>query len=80
MTDKSENVHQNVSQNVSQKPIYTERQRRIIAIINADNQTSVDRIASILDVTPRTIYRDIKAMGLRWVGPSKTGRWEIQIN
>ena len=66
---------ENVSPNVPIKSSLNERQRKIKAMI-CDNYTiTVAKIAKTINVTPRTIYRDLKQMGIRWEGHTKTGHW-----
>ena len=43
-------------------------------ICDGDTVT-VAKIAKTINVTPRTIYRDLKQMGIRWEGHTKTGHW-----
>ena len=40
-----------------------------------DDTITVAKIAKKINVTPRTIYRDLKQMGIRWEGHTKTGHW-----
>ena len=71
----SQNVSQNVSRNVSQK--LGKRQQKILQLISDNIYISAEDIAKKLNVTPRTIYRDLKSLNISWSGPSKTGHWEI---
>ena len=36
-----------------------------------DDTITVAKIAKTINVTPRTIYRDLKQMGIRWEGHTK---------
>ncbi len=81
ITDVSLNVSLNVSQSGGvdgkQNCSLNERQRRIKVMISDNNTITVANIAKTINVTPRTIYRDLKQMGIRWEGHSKTGHWTI---
>jgi len=59
----------------------TERQRVLIALVQADSQISIPEMSRKTAVTERTIKRDLadlQAQGiLRRVGGRKEGRWEI---
>lgn len=81
-------VPQNVPQNDSQKKtfnfsfeILTDRQRTIISMIESDKNVSVESMAQVLKVNEKTIKRDFRkirsVLRLEWVGPSRTGHWEI---
>ena len=72
----SQNVSQNVSQNDRQK--LGKRQQKILQLISENIYISAEDIAKKLNVTPRTIYRDLKSLQIRWSGPSKTGHWELK--
>ena len=63
------------SKNVPIKSSLKERQRKIKAMICDDDTITVAKIAKTINVTPRTIYRDLKQMGIRWEGHTKTGHW-----
>ena len=66
---------ENVSPNVPIKSSLNERQRKIKAMICDDDTITVAKIAKTINVTPRTIYRDLKQMSIRWEGHTKTGHW-----
>ena len=70
-----ENVSPNVSPNVPIKSSLNERQRKIKAMICDGDTVTVAKIAKTINVTPRTIYRDLKQMSIRWEGHTKTGHW-----
>ena len=63
------------SKNVPIKSSLKERQRKIKAMICDDDTITVAIIAKTINVTPRTISRDLKQMGIRWEGHTKTGHW-----
>ena len=48
---------------------------KIKAMICDDDTITVAIIAKTINVTPRTISRDLKQMGIRWEGHTKTGHW-----
>lgn len=66
-------VRQNVRQNVRQR--LNERQARIVALLTDDRSMSAAHLAEILMVNQKTVYRDLKVLGLHWEGPAKTGQW-----
>ena len=53
------------------------RQKKLTTIIRKNRKISAQRIAKTLNVSLPTIYRDLKHIGIHWVGPSKTGYWEL---
>ncbi len=71
-----ENVVENVTENVTEK-----RRHSIIRIINDNNLITTDEIAKILDVTRRTVARDVEALKaagkLKRIGPDKGGYWKV---
>ena len=70
--DAGENVTENVTEN---------RIQLIIDVIKQNNQISIDELALKLNVTRRTIIRDIEKLRkqnlLKRVGPDKGGHWEV---
>ncbi len=69
-------VTQNVTQNVTQKKL-TERQIMLLEMIQMNFSISVSTLAEKIGVSPRTIRRDLKIIGVYWDGPAKSGHWEI---
>ena len=81
------NVTQNDTQNDTQnKHIGTtsrkslKRQRQVANYISNNPYANVEELSTHFDVSIITIKRDIKTIGIKWVGPSKTGHWEIGEN
>ena len=72
-TDVTQNVTQNVTINL------TVRQKRILEILDADNNQTASEIAVMLSANIRTIRRDLASLQskgiLRRDGGSKTGHW-----
>ena len=61
--------------NVSQNDGLNNRQIKIKIMIRDNDRITVTLISSALGVTPRTIYRDLKIIGIHWEGSPKTGHW-----
>ena len=84
--DVVENVVENVVESVVESVVenLTERQKRIISIIEDDNSVSATQISTKLSATMRTIQRDLTKLKslklLRRVGPDKGGYWEVIKN
>lgn len=51
------------------------RRIKLVEIINDDEHITVETLANKLKVSAITIKRDLKALGIKWEGPSKTGSW-----
>ena len=72
-------VFENVTENVTEK-----RVAALLKMIQNDSKISTTELANLLEVTRRTIARDIdnlKLKGiLRRIGSAKGGHWEITIN
>ena len=70
------NVTENVTENVTNK-----RYDLILKLLKINNKITVDEIAKRLNVTKRTIIRDIEKMKnnklIERIGPAKGGHWEI---
>ena len=84
MTDYSLDVSQSGGQkcqskmsvkNVSQNDGLNNRQIKIKIMIRDNDRITVTLISNALGVTPRTIYRDLKIIGIHWEGSPKTGHW-----
>lgn len=73
LTDDS----QSGSQNGSQSTGLTDRQKRIKFVIRKNSRLSVAMISKMLEISQRTIYRDLKIIGVHWVGSPKTGHWSF---
>lgn len=75
--ENSQNVLQNVLQNVPQNVPQKTRDRLIGIIQEIQTNNTVPRgaLAARFDVTVKTIMRDLKLIGIKWEGPSKTGHW-----
>lgn len=71
MKVKKEDDPQNEPQNEPQN-----RHNRIASIIAEKQTISINEIARLLEVSRPTIKRDLKVLGYKWKGPSKTGHWE----
>ena len=61
--------------NVSQNDGLNNRQIKIKIMIRDNDRITVTLISNALGVTPRTIYRDLKIIGIHWEGSPKTGHW-----
>ena len=61
--------------NVSQNDGLNNRQIKIKIMIRDNDRITVTVISNALGVTPRTIYRDLKIIGIHWEGSPKTGHW-----
>lgn len=75
LEDGSQSGNQNVSQNVRQNDGLNDRQKKVKIMIRDNNRISVTLISSALEVTTKTIYRDLKVIGIRWEGSPKSGHW-----
>jgi len=77
----TENVPQNVPQNVGQSK-QVARYVKILNTLLTNRRTPQREIANILEVSERTINRDLNVLRqsyrIEWIGASKTGRWEIE--
>lgn len=51
------------------------RRVKLVDIIGLDEHVSVGALANKLNVSVITIKRDLKALDIKWEGPSKTGHW-----
>ena len=58
------------------------RRQKVLPIIDGDRQITVAEIGKKLRVSPATVNRDIKAINgvvkVYWIGPAKSGRWQIE--
>ncbi len=86
VTQSDSNVTQNVIHNSMNVPstenaLLTPRQRQILLMMQADTSVSASTMAAQMDVTVRTVRRDIEALrkhyDIRWLGSSKQGHWQI---
>ena len=70
---KTDNVTDNVTDN--------QRHIKIIELIKINNKISTTEMAEILDVTKRTILRDIEKLKeqnkVKRIGSDKGGHWEV---
>lgn len=62
-----------VKQTLSQE----ERRKLIVELLKRDNRMSASDIAKKSDTSDKTILRDLKMLGIHWVGHPKTGHWHI---
>ncbi|MEA3360070.1 MAG: winged helix-turn-helix transcriptional regulator [Thermodesulfobacteriota bacterium] len=55
---------------------------KILTALKQDGNLTIPELASLIDVTERSMERNIKKLQeqsrLRRIGPSKRGRWEVQ--
>lgn len=65
-------VTQNVTQNVTQ----SNRLECLKQAVESNLSISKADLAALTGVSKRTIIRDLKILGYKWKGPSKTGHWE----
>ncbi|MBO4738470.1 MAG: DUF4062 domain-containing protein [Bacteroidales bacterium] len=74
--DVESDINTNVSQKDRQK--LGKRQQKILRLIGDNIYISAEDIAKKLNVTPRTIYRDLKSLHIKWSGAAKTGHWVFE--
>lgn len=72
MKVKKEDDPQNVTQNVTQ----SNRLECLKQAVESNLSISKADLAALTGVSKRTIIRDLKILGYKWKGPSKTGHWE----
>ena len=76
------NIGQNVGQNVGQKINVTDRKNIILKNIKETEKLDTMEIAKQLNVTKRTIERDLAALRkdnkIEYIGSSKNGKWIIK--
>lgn len=74
--DVTKNVTKNVTENVTENRLH-----KILNYISHDKKSSTESIAKKLNVTKRTILRDIEKLKnvnkIRYIGSAKSGYWEI---
>ena len=68
---------QSEPQNEPQNGPQNDRQRRMMELISNDSRISKEELCRRLDVKISTIKRELKALGIVWEGPSKTGHWVV---
>ena len=65
----------------SRLSMLSDRQLRILTIINDDSQISAENIGKRLNISSATVYREIKKINLVirlcWDDPAKTGHWVV---
>ncbi|MDD4970674.1 MAG: HTH domain-containing protein [Paludibacter sp.] len=70
------NVNENVTENVTEKRLV-----QLYNQIKSNNFISIDQLAEKLNVTRRTILRDIEKLKknskIQRIGPDKGGYWQI---
>lgn len=80
--NEKENEAQNVGQNVGQKFNVNDRKNIILKIIKETENLDTTDIARKLNVTKRTIERDLAALRkdnkIEYIGSSKNGKWIIK--
>ena len=73
---------QNDGQNDGQKISANNRLERIIRYIESDNAMTADRLKELLNVSKRTVERDIEKLRkdnkIEYVGSAKDGRWIVK--
>ena len=67
--------HENKPQNEPQNEPQRVRRTKLLELIDGDNSISKETLCKKLDVQISTVKRDLKALGIVWEGPSKTGHW-----
>ena len=84
MKNEPQNVPQNEPQNEPQKPSLNKvqiRYRRLLESIISNPHITREELSETLGVGLATIKRDLAALRnsyrIEWIGPSKSGRWEI---
>ena len=69
-------------QNDGQKISANNRLKRIIRYIESDNAMTADRLKELLNVSKRTVERDIEKLRkdnkIEYVGSAKDGRWIVK--
>ncbi len=77
---KNGNVIENVTENVIEN-VTENREDSILRIIKNDNSITVSRLSKLLNVTRRTIARDIETLKsagkIQRIGADKGGHWEV---
>lgn len=68
-------ITRNEPQNTANEPQNTAKQ--IITIIQNNPKITKVKISQILGISLSTLKRHIKANNIHWVGPSKSGHWEL---
>ncbi|MBO7481716.1 MAG: HTH domain-containing protein [Bacteroidales bacterium] len=78
--DTPKNVSQNVSQNDRQndRQKLGKRQQKLLRLIGDNIYISAEGIAQKLNVTVRTVYRELKTLHIKWSGSAKTGHWVFE--
>ena len=75
----TDDVGDNVGDNVGEKRLI-----KILAILKTNNTISAHNISKLLNVTSRTIERDIEKLKqqkrLKRIGDERTGHWEVVQN
>lgn len=73
---------QNDGQNDGQKISTKDRLEKIIKYIESDSAITADRLKDLLNVSKRTIERDIEKLRkdnkIEYVGSAKDGRWIVK--
>ena len=84
LKNEPQNVPQNEPQNEPQKPSLNKvqiRYRRLLESIISNPHITREELSETLGVGLATIKRDLAALRnsyrIEWIGPSKSGRWEI---
>jgi len=74
-------THNNINVPSTENALLTPRQQQILQMMQTDTSVSASTMATRLDVTVRTIRRDIEALrkhyDICWLGSSKQGHWQI---
>ena len=53
----------------------SKRQQKVLRLIGDNISISAEEVAQKLNVTVRTVYRDLKFLHITWSGSAKTGHW-----
>lgn len=84
VTDNEHNIPREIADIISSVPkrkTIIERWCAILVCLTENNAASTEEMADRIGVSSRTIKRDIVAMNshirVRWIGPQRSGHWEI---
>ena len=79
VTDITDNVTDNVTDVTNN--VTDNRMEKILTFIKKDRQITINEISKKLNVTKRTIFRDIEKLKqnnkLQRIGTEKSGHWEV---
>lgn len=81
ISNAADNVIENVTENVIDEKAADKRRKEVIRLMRLTPTVTMNNLANILHVTPRTISRDIKHLRangkLKREGDDRSGRWVV---